>query len=68
MKLRELNKEWIDVHVQKPDYYKNVMVIDKGNIYHNFHRLSDGESEYYGSLETDKILTEVSHWKHIKDN
>ena len=74
--------KWIDINKQTPVWYANVelkLIVRNDNINskledncvirHNWHRLSNGDETYYGSLETDEIIyeTEVSHWRPLKD-
>ena len=51
----------------EPNYYHNVMIVANGKIYYEFHRLSNGDDIYYGSLNTDKIIyaNEVTHWAEL---
>lgn len=58
--------DWIYTKYEKPDYYRNVTIFcDDGSVLSEWHRLSDGENEYYGSLNTDSIIpsNEVIKWK-----
>lgn len=56
---------WIDINEQKPEYYTNVTIDTGEEILENFHRLSDGDTEYYGSLETNKIVFKIVKWRPI---
>ena len=56
---------WILTEDREPDYYKNVTIfIEDGSVLSEWHRLSDGEKTYYGSLNTDAIIpaNEVIKW------
>ena len=69
--LNELYKGFTEIETEdEPDYYKNVDIIVNGVVHENWHRLSNGESCYYGSLETNTIIPaeEVTHWKLHPDN
>ena len=50
-----------------PPYYKNVILIANEKIYYEWHRLSNGEKEFYGSLWTDLIIDakDVTHWMDL---
>jgi len=58
--------EWIKIlgNDDKPNYYKGVIIFADGKIHYDWHRLSDGDDEYYGSLNTDLIIdsSKVTHW------
>lgn len=51
----------------KPNYYKPVKIIADGKVHNDWHRLSDGDSEYYGSLNTNLIIDgdTVTHWDKL---
>ena len=51
----------------KPVYYKPVIIFAKNKIQYKWHRLSDGDNEYYGSLDTDIIIPgeDVTHWREL---
>ena len=50
-----------------PPYYKDVIIIANGKIHYQWHRLSNGEDEFYGSLLTDLIILgkDVTHWRDL---
>lgn len=61
--------KWIDINKQTPIWYSNVELKINGVVRQHWHRLtSDGETVYYGSLDTDEIIyeTEVSHWRPLQ--
>jgi len=61
--------KWIDINDEVPIWYTNVDIKVGEEIREKWHRLtSDGDTIYYGSLETDEIIfeSEVSHWKLSK--
>ncbi len=58
---------WINTKDQVPDYYKVVIVFDGCNIYYEYHRLSNGEDEYYGNTNNDFIIYEVTHWMPLPE-
>lgn len=64
--------EWIKIvnRDDKPNYYKGVIIFADGKIYCDWHRLSDGDSEFYGSLKTDLIIDgdKVTHWILMPEN
>lgn len=51
----------------KPNYYHGVKIFVNGTVYYDWHRLSDGEDEYYGSLNTNIIIDSagVTHWGEL---
>ncbi len=60
---------WIDINKEQPEWYTNVELKVDGKTEQHWHRLSDGEVIYYGSLQTDRIIyeNEVSHWRLLED-
>ncbi len=57
--------EWIDVKDIKPDYYKQVIIFtNRGKILYEWHRLNDGEYDFYANLNNGDLLgiNEVTHW------
>lgn len=61
--------KWIDISKEKPIWYSNVELKVNDVVKQHWHRLTDGETVYYGSLETDEIIyeKEVSHWRPLKE-
>lgn len=61
--------EWkrIITKEDKPEYFHGVIIFAKGEVCYDWHRLSNGDSEYYGSLDTDRIIpsSEVTHWMEL---
>ena len=57
----------IVTHDDVPPYYKDVILIANGKIYYQWHRLGNGENEFYGSLLTDLIIDgkDVTHWRDL---
>ena len=57
----------ITTREDKPKYYKPVIIFANNKIHYDWHRLSDGEYEYYGSLNTDVIIPgeEVTHYAEL---
>lgn len=48
---------WIRTADSQPEYYRNVLITLKdGSILDNWHRVSDGEKDYYCSPNTDAII------------
>lgn len=57
--------EWISVKDEKPTYYKGVIIFDGKNIYYDWHRMADEEGEFYGSMNTNKIIETITHWRPL---
>ena len=54
------------INDDKPDYYHGVKIIVNGIVYNDWHKLSDGENEYYGPMDTSSLITEkVTHWTEL---
>ena len=60
--------EWISMDEEKPTYYTPVDIMIKfaDTVLEDFHRLSDGDHEYYASLKSDRIISNPSHWRKRK--
>ena len=57
---------WIDITKERPPYYSPVDILDEDQVAHeDWHRLSDGEREYYGNLNDNRIIsgTAITHWR-----
>ena len=61
--------DWTSIDYEQPIWYKDVEVLTDGKVKSNFHRLSDGENIYYGTLESDEIIHEksITHWRELKE-
>ena len=56
--------EWISVNLNKPPYYTPVDVLDINmNVWEDWHRLSDGDKDYYCNPRTDHLTQNVTHWR-----
>jgi len=55
------------IHDDKPVYYKPVIIFAKNKVCYKWHRVSNGEDEYYCSQDTDAIIPgeEVTHWREL---
>lgn len=60
-------KEWISVYDEKPIYYKAVIIFDGNKIHYEWHRMVDEHGEFYASLNTDRIIENVTHWMLLPD-
>jgi len=50
---------WTNILKELPRYYDNIhIMLTNGETLMNWHRLSNGEQEFYGSMETDRIIAE----------
>ena len=60
--------EWIPMEKEKPTYYTPVDIMIKfaDTVLEDFHRLSDGDHDYYASLKSDRIISNPSHWRKRK--
>jgi len=60
---------WIDINKEQPEWYTNIELMVGGKVEQHWHKLTDGEVIYYGSLQTDRIIyeNEVSHWRLLED-
>lgn len=59
--------EWISVNDEKPIYYKSVIIFDGTNIHYEWHRVADEDGEYYVSLNTDRIIENVTYWMYVPE-
>lgn len=59
---------WIDINKEQPVWYSNVELMVDGKVEQHWHRLTDGDIVYYGSLKTNRIILEndVSHWRQLE--
>lgn len=60
--------EWISVKDEKPTYYKSVIIFDGNKIHYEWHRMVDEHGECYVSLNTDRIVENVTHWRPLLEN
>jgi len=58
---------WISIKEQKPDLYINLIIFDGEKIHYEWHRLVDEDGEFYGSLDTDKIIERITHWMPLPE-
>lgn len=59
--------EWISIQDEKPTYYKAVIIFDGEKIYYEWHRMADEHGEFYASLNTDRIIENVTHWMSLPE-
>lgn len=56
---------WISVADEKPTYYKSVIIFDGSKVHYEWHRMADEHGEIYVSLNTDRIIEGVTHWRPL---
>lgn len=60
--------DWISIKDEKPTYYKSVIIFDGKKIYYEWHRMVDENGEFFASLNTEKIIEDVTHWRPLLEN
>jgi len=62
-----LKEDWIDVLIEKPPYYRQVLCIDNiGNICVCWRACDDNLEDIYTINKSDNILQNVVKWKEIR--
>lgn len=54
---------WIDLNDEKPAYYASVDILTDSQILEDWHRLSDGDHEFYANLRNNSIVYNPTHWR-----
>lgn len=57
------NHNWYCTKVLPPPYYSNVDLWVGNEIMKEWHRVSDGDKDYYCNSKDNSILTNPTHWK-----
>jgi hypothetical protein len=55
-------RDWIAIEDEKPPYYSPIDMWDGKELYEDWHRLSNGDHDYYASLWDNKIKRHITHW------
>jgi uncharacterized iron-regulated membrane protein len=69
-KSRSQSADWIDVTVEQPIWYKNLIIkTPSGEVLKGWARVSDGDHDYYVSnTEINRVIPVITHWKYINQN
>lgn len=62
-----MQENWISINDEKPIYNKAVIIFDGKDIHYEWHRLADEDGEFYGSLNTDRMIEHVTHWMPLPE-
>jgi hypothetical protein len=54
---------WTSILDELPPYYIPVDIYVNGDVHEDWHRVSNGEIDYYCNSRDDKITTFVTHWR-----
>jgi len=59
--------DWIQTLFEKPPYYTPIDIWDGKKTLMNWHRLSDGDNEFYANLKDNKIIdsNHVTYWRKL---
>lgn len=71
MKKSDIKKEttdWINVMDEYPEYYKQVLCLNKEGKHAVCWRASDGDNTIYTISHTDNIFNDVVKWKHLPNS
>jgi hypothetical protein len=56
--------KWKSVKTAKPIYYQPINIWDGNVVLYNWHRVNDGEKDYYVNDATNDVKTDVTHWSY----
>jgi len=57
---------WISTLDELPPYYISVDIYVNGDVHEDWHRVSNGEIDYFCNPRNNRITTFVSHWRKRK--
>jgi len=61
------DREWISLEYgdEKPPYYSPIDIWDGKELYENWHRVSNGQYDYYCNQRDNRIVRHVTHWAKL---
>jgi len=55
-------RKWVAIKDEKPPYYSHIDIWDGKELRTNWHRLSNGDSDFYANSQDNKITRLITHW------